>query len=86
VRREDWNQQPVNVELILPDGAKGFSMPAGFEIQGGTSPDDQGSTWKSKKLSLRLIFKGDFGARNLEYPLFPESPVTKFNTLVSTMV
>lgn len=82
VRREDWNQQPVHVELILPDGTEGFSAPAGLEVQGGTSPYDQGSSWKSKKLSLRLIFKGDFGARNLEYPLFPGSAVTRFNTLV----
>ncbi len=82
VRREDWNQQPVHAELLLPDGGRGFSTPAGLEIQGGTSPYDQGTTWKSKKLSLRLLFKGDFGARSLEYPVFPDSPVTRFNTLV----
>lgn len=82
VRREDWNQQPVNVELLLPDGSRGFSEVAGLEIQGGTSPDDQGNTWKSKKLSMRLLFKGDFGARSLDYPLFPDSPVTRFNTLI----
>lgn len=82
VRREDWNQQPVNVEWILPDGGEGFNVPAGLEIQGGTSPYDQGSTWKSKKLSMRLLFKGDFGAKNLDYPLFADSPVAKFNTLV----
>ncbi len=82
VRREDWNQQPVNVELILPDGSQGFSEPAGLEIQGGTSPDDQGNTWKSKKLSMRLLFKGSFGARSLQYPLFPDSTVTRFNTLI----
>ncbi|MBN2508002.1 MAG: lamin tail domain-containing protein [Verrucomicrobia bacterium] len=75
------NQQPVNVQMLLPDG-EAFSAPAGMEIQGGTSPDDAGSSWKSKKLSLRLLFKGDFGMRNLEYPLFPDSPVTEYNTVI----
>ena len=82
VLRNDTYQQPVNAELIFPDGTPGFNVPAGLEIQGGTSPNDEGSSWKSKKLSLRLLFKGDFGARNLEYPLFPDTPVTRFNTLV----
>ncbi len=83
VRKDDANQQPVHVELMFPDGRRGFSTPAGLEIQGGTSPSDMGTnTWKSKKLSMRLLFKGAFGARSLEYPLFEDSPVTRFNTLV----
>jgi len=83
VRKDDANQQPVHVELLFPDATRGFSTPAGLEIQGGTSPSDMGTnTWKSKKLSLRLLFKGAFGARSLEYPLFEDSPVTRFNTLV----
>ncbi|MCX8108258.1 MAG: CotH kinase family protein, partial [Verrucomicrobiae bacterium] len=83
VRKDDANQQPVHVELLFPDGRTGFSTPAGLEIQGGTSPQDVGGvTWKSKKLSLRLVFKGGYGARSLEYPLFEDSPVTRFNTLV----
>jgi hypothetical protein len=83
VRREDFNQQPVNVEFLLPDGSAGFQADCGLEIQGGTSPTDAGGDWKSKALSMRLIFRGDFGpVTKLRYPLFPDSPVEEFNTLI----
>lgn len=82
VRREPFNQQPVNAEYLLPDGQRGFNLDCGLEIQGQTSPTDAGGDWKSKKLSLRLIFQGDFGAKKLEYKLFEDSPVTEFDTLI----
>jgi hypothetical protein len=82
VRREDFNQQQVNVEYILPDGSPGFQQECGLEIQGQTSPTDSGGDWKSKKLSLRLIFKGEFGPTKLHYKLFPDSPVEEFDTLI----
>ncbi len=83
VRREDYNQQPINVEFLEPAGADGFQADCGLEIQGGTSPSDAGNDWKCKALSLRLIFRGDFGpVTKLRYPLFPGSPVEEFNTLV----
>jgi hypothetical protein len=83
VRREDFNQQPVNVEFLLPDGSDGFQADCGLEIQGGTSPTDSGGDWKSKALSMRLLFRGDFGpVTKLRYPLFPDSPVEEFNTLI----
>jgi hypothetical protein len=83
VRREDFNQQPVSFELLLPDGGEGVQADAGLEIQGGTSPTDAGGDWKCKALSLRLIFRGDFGpVTKLHYALFPDSPVQEFNTLI----
>jgi len=83
VRREDFNQQPINVEFLEPDGGGGFQADCGLEIQGGTSPTDSGGNWKSKALSLRLIFRGDFGpVTRVNYPLYPDSPVEEFNTLV----
>jgi len=83
VRREDSNQQPINVEFLEPDGTDGFQADCGLEVQGGTSPTDAAGDWKSKALSLRLIFRGDFGpVTKLRYALFPGSPVEEFNTLL----
>src|SRR5262245_41500901 len=82
VRREPFNHQQVNVELILPDGSQGFNGTAGLEVVGGTSPNDQGSFWKSRKLSMRLLFSGEFGPTKLHYQVFPDSPVEDFDTLM----
>jgi hypothetical protein len=82
VRRESDNVQPVSAEYILPDGTTGFQQDCGFEIQGQTSPTDSGGNWKSKKLSMRLIFKGAYGPSKLHYRLFEDSPVEEFDTLI----
>jgi hypothetical protein len=72
----------VNAEYILPDGSNGFQQDCGFEIQGQTSPTDSGGNWKSKKLSMRLIFKGEYGPSKLHYRLYEDSPVEEFDTLI----
>jgi hypothetical protein len=82
VRRDSKNRQPVHVEMIFPDGTPGFALDAGFEIQGGSSPDDSGSDWKDKNLSMRLIFSGDYGNKKLRFPLYEGSPVDEFDTLI----
>ncbi len=81
-RRNDQNQQAASAELIWPDGRKGFQIDCGLEIQGGSSTGNAGNDWKSKKLSMRLLFKGDFGPGKLEYPLFEASAARRFDTLV----
>jgi hypothetical protein len=81
-RAKQGNQKPVNVEMWLPDGSSVFQADAGFEIQGGTSPTDTAGDWKEKKLSMRLIFRGDFGTPKLKAKLFDDSPVDEFDTLV----
>lgn len=81
-RRNDTNQQPVHIEMILPDGQIAFRQDCGLEIQGGSSTTDAGSDWKSKNLSMRLLFRGDFGPGKLAYPLYEGSTVEEFDTLV----
>lgn len=81
-RRNDTNQQPVHIEMILPDGQIAFRQDCGLEIQGGSSTTDAGSDWKSKNLSMRLLFRGDFGPGKLAYPLYDGSTVEEFDTLV----
>ncbi len=81
-RRKQGNQRPVNAEMWLPDGRSMFNVDCGFEIQGGTSPTDAGADWKEKKLSMRVLFKGDFGTPSLKVKLFDDSPVEEFDTLI----
>ncbi|MBN1995504.1 MAG: lamin tail domain-containing protein [Anaerolineae bacterium] len=77
MRGEVW-ERPVSVELIYPDSQQeGFQTNAGLRIQGGEA------RWEYiPKHSFRLFFKAKYGATKLEYPLFPDSPVTQFDTLV----
>jgi hypothetical protein len=85
VRKEGDNpvlQQQCDLELIIPDGSReGFSITAGIKVVGGTSSGNNASWWKGRKLSLRLLFKGEFGANKLNYKLFPDSPADSFDTL-----
>src|SRR6185503_3647458 len=74
-------QRPVNAEMILPDGTRVFQADCGFEVQGGSSPQDASGDWKDKKLSLRLIFKGKFGDPMLHAKVFDDTPVQDFNTI-----
>lgn len=75
-------ERPVSAELIYFDGRPGFQVDCGIRIQGGTSVDNSGSGWKCNKLSMRLLFKDIYGPPKLDFPLFPDSGVTSFNTLV----
>ncbi len=75
-RGEAW-ERPVSAELFYPDSERlGFQTNAGLRAQGGV-----GRTTIIPKHSFRLFFKGKYGATKLEYPLFPDSPVTSFDTV-----
>ncbi|MBN1419285.1 MAG: CotH kinase family protein [Planctomycetes bacterium] len=73
----DW-ERPVSAELIWPDGRAGFQIDAGLRIFGDASR----SPGNTGKHSLRLLFKGVYGAAKLVYPLFPDSRVDEFDTLM----
>jgi hypothetical protein len=68
------SEQPVSVEFISPDGSE-----SGFQINAGIRP--QGNP-TSPKQSFRLLFKGEYGASKLVYPLFSDSSVTRFDSLL----
>ena len=71
-------ERPASVEFFDSTGNRqDFQVNAGFRIQGG-----QGRYEAFPKHSFRLFFRGKYGAAKLEYPLFPDSPVKKFDTLV----
>lgn len=71
-------ERPTSAELIFPDGRPGFQIDCGIRIQGGSSTGG----WKSKKLSMRLLFKGDYGETKLGYPLFGDSFVDTFDSIL----
>jgi hypothetical protein len=73
-RGPEW-ERPASAELILPDGSTGFQVNSGVRIQGRTSRA------RNPKKSLRLSFKSIFGPAHLEYPLFADTPVTRFDKL-----
>jgi hypothetical protein len=76
-RGKAW-ERPVSVELIDPEGDQaGFHIRAGLRIQG-----ELGRSEFMPKHGLRLFFREEYGAGRLEYPLFPDSSVEEFDTLV----
>jgi hypothetical protein len=72
----DW-ERACSMELIFPGGTN-TQIDCGVQIQGGSSRSEA----KDPKHSFRLVFKSIYGAGKFKFPLFPDSPVTSFNTLV----
>ena len=70
-------ERACSAELIRPDGEAGFQIDCGLRIQGGAFR----SHGLTKKHSLRLLFKSDYGASKLDYPLFGKEAATSFDTL-----
>jgi len=70
-------ERPCSIEMFYPDGRDGFQQDCGLRIQGGF-----GRSPTVKKHSFRPLFKGDYGAAKLNFPLFPGSPVEEFDTIV----
>ena len=74
---QNWERQG-SIEVLYPDGTKGLQANAGLRIHGYTSAD-HGFT---PKHSFRVVFKSQFGPSKLKFPLFPSSPVERFDQVV----
>jgi hypothetical protein len=75
-RGREW-ERPVNVEYFAPGGKTQFNVSAGIRIHGHFS------RLYSPKKSYRLYFRKEYGGPGrLDYPLFADSPITKFDKLV----
>ncbi len=72
-------EKPCSAEMVYPDGRKGFQINCGIRMQGGSS---RHSIWKVPKLSFRLVFRSSYGPPVLRFPLFPDSRIQRFDTLV----
>lgn len=76
-RGSDW-ERVASIEILEPDGTTGIQVEAGVRVHGyGWRPHTN-----TKKHSLRLEFKDEYGPKKLEYPLFPDAPVDRFDSIV----
>ncbi len=66
-------EKPASVELLYPrrDAYRSFS---GFQINCGIRMQGGGAVIKARKKSFRLLFKKEYGAGKLDYPLFESAP------------
>ena len=74
--REDGREweRPASVELIKPDGTRGFQIDAGIRIRGGFS-----RSTSNPKHAFRLFFRSEYGAPKLNYPVFGEDGPDEFD-------
>ena len=73
-RGRNW-ERPVTAEWLSSEGELDFSVGAGLRIHGGTSRG-------LAKQSFRLYFRGEYGPRELAYPLFGTEPGQRYDRLV----
>jgi hypothetical protein len=60
----DW-ERPASIELIYPDGTKGFHINAGIRIRGGYS-----RSTNNPKHAFRSFFRQEYGTSKLNFPMF----------------
>ena len=76
-------ERPGSMELIYPDGSPGHQQNCGVRIYGGV-----GRNPGFKKHTFRFLFKRDYGATKLDYPLFnfasedAEGATDRFDTII----
>jgi hypothetical protein len=58
-------ERPASIELIYPDGTKGFQIDAGLRIRGGYS-----RSTGNPKHAFRFFFRQQYGTAKLNYPAF----------------
>ena len=69
----NW-ERPTSVELVYPDGTKGFQIDAGIRIRGGFS-----RSTSNPKHALRLFFRQEYGDPKLKFPLFGDDGTDVFD-------
>ncbi len=80
-------ERPVSCEWLYPDAAAGFQIDCGLRVHGSDYMRPryvrQNGRWSGNgKFSLRLYFRGEYGTSTLDYPLFDESDVDQFKSVV----
>jgi len=76
-QRGDAWERAASMEWINPVTGGQFGVNAGLRVHGGV-----GRSSSVAKHSLRFLFKSAYGPAQLDYPLFPDSDVTSFDSLV----
>ena len=73
----DW-ERLTSIELIHPDGSKGFQIDCGVRVQGGWNRRPE----ESPKHAFRVVFRKKYGAGKLKYRLFERTGAVEFNELI----
>lgn len=78
VNRGDQWERPASVEILNPDGSTAYAGSCGVRIHS--------FSWRThdrtKKHSFRLEFRREYGPTKMEYKLFPDAPVDRFDSIV----
>ncbi len=72
----DASERAASIEWIDPSTGEQFGVNAGLRIHGGPY-----SRSGNPKNAFRVNFRAEYGPSRLEYPLFPDTDVTSFNSL-----
>jgi hypothetical protein len=67
-------ERPASLELINPDGTKGFQADAGIRVRGGFS-----RSTANPKHGFRFFFRNEYGQGNLNFPLFGPDGAKSFD-------
>ncbi len=76
-RGPSW-ERAASIELIHPDGRRGFDASCGIRMHGNSSRD-HGFT---PKHPIRLLFRAEYGQKKLKHALFEDSKVDSFDELL----
>jgi len=71
-------ERPASIEWIDPVKGDDFQVNAGLRVHGS----QYGRTSGVAKHSLRMLFKNEYGSPELEFPLFEDTDVDRFDSLV----
>ncbi|HAM71666.1 MAG TPA: hypothetical protein DCM86_08495 [Verrucomicrobiales bacterium] len=69
----DW-ERPCSLELIQPDGTKGFHENCGIRVRGGYSRSTD-----NPKHAFRFFFRQEYGVTRLNFPLFGKDGASSFD-------
>ncbi len=69
----EWINPPTDTD---PNGTNEFQIDAGLRVRGGFS-----RSTNNPKHALRFLFRGDYGAAKLNYPLFGDQGADKFDKI-----
>ncbi|MCP5522541.1 MAG: lamin tail domain-containing protein [Verrucomicrobiales bacterium] len=67
-------ERECSLELLFPDGTEGFHINCGLRIRGGFS-----RSTGNPKHAFRLLFRAEYGAPKLNYPLFGDEGTDTFD-------
>ncbi|MBN1422226.1 MAG: CotH kinase family protein [Planctomycetes bacterium] len=71
-------ERAAHMDILRPDGNPGAGSGFGLRLHGGAG---RGGDMNTKK-SYRAYFRSEYGAGMLEYPIIPDAPVDRFDSLV----